>query len=82
MENNEIREFIPVEETPFNIVKEDGKCKIIMGNYLVSTKEFKTIEEAKKYINKKPYELLMPAFGILAEKVYEDMMSKMKKDGE
>lgn len=74
------REFIPVDGTPFNIVKEDGKCRIVMGNYLVSEKVFISPEKTKDYIKQKPWELMIPAFGILAEKVYEDMLTKTKKD--
>lgn len=52
------REFI--EETPFVLVRDKHKTNwfIAIGNTKVSLKEFETISEAKKYINKKPWELI------------------------
>lgn len=69
-----------VEETPFALVTKDGETKIIMGNYLMSNKVFESEEKAIEYINEKPWELMTPMVGIIAEKVYFDIKNNIKKD--
>lgn len=53
-----LREYI--EGTPFVLVKDKYHTNwfIAIGNTKVSLEEFETITEAKKYINKKPWELI------------------------
>ena len=43
----------------FNIIENDKKYIITIGNNLVSKKEFKTQKAAEEYINSKPYELII-----------------------
>lgn len=61
---------------PFSIIankKTGGKVKLAMGNYLLSF-EFETVEEAKKAIKTKSWELIMEVIGVyiaLTKKVEE-----------
>lgn len=43
----------------FNLVKQNGKVIICVGNNRVSRKQYETYEQADKYIASKPYELLI-----------------------
>lgn len=49
-------------ETIFTLVEiEKGKIKIAVTNKIISAKEFKTMKEAKSYIDSKPWELIINA---------------------
>lgn len=52
-------EIEQVENTPFNLIKQDERVKIIIGNQIASEKDFPTFQGAKDYINSKPYELIL-----------------------
>lgn len=43
----------------FNLVKQGNSIKIAIGNYLISNIQFESIEEAKMYIDRKPWELIV-----------------------
>ena len=43
----------------FNLVKQNDKVIICVGNNKVSRKQFKTYNDAEKYIASKPYEILI-----------------------
>lgn len=60
-----------VENTPFSIIKElpEGKCRITIGNNIMSEKEFNSISEAKLYIDEKPWKLLLNSMALMAENV-------------
>ena len=62
-------ELHAVEGTPFYIVEQEKFC-VVMGRYKVSN-EFETMEEAKKYIKKKPWDLLTKVIGIMIENINE-----------
>ena len=49
-----------VEDTVFSIIESNinKECKIAIANNIISRKTFKNEEEARKYINKKPWELI------------------------
>ena len=52
--------------TLFTENTEIKKCtKIILGNYLI--KEFENLEDAKKWIDSKPYEIYMALIGVITE---------------
>lgn len=51
MERYENFLIVPIDE-------ERNKFIIVLGNVRASAKEFPTIEEAKEYINEKPWELI------------------------
>ena len=57
-----------VKETPFTLVKHNEKVVITIGGQVVSPKEFKTWEEAKRYIAKKTWELIAITAMVLADK--------------
>lgn len=41
------------------VINEKGKCAIFAGNKITSNKTFKTIKDAEREINKKPWYLIM-----------------------
>ena len=61
-------EYKEVKKTPFTLVKRKDEVLITIGGTVASEKKFKTWEEAKKYINKKDWELKAITAIILAEK--------------
>ena len=61
----------------FGIVKQGKAYKIVMGNYLVSMKEFKSIKDAEDYIGTRPWDLIYTTILISIE--YAD---KIQKDPE
>lgn len=50
----------------FTLVKDKNGIKIVIGNYQVSKKSFKTWNDAEMYIEKKPYELLINVSSLFA----------------
>lgn len=60
-------------KTPFSIIENDKKTeyKIVLGNSLASKKTFKNENDAKKYINSKPYELIGALAIVLIQKTKE-----------
>lgn len=65
-----------VEETPFSLLIEEDEnkknVKIVSGKYLCSVKTFPNETEAKKFINKKPWELIMNIFIILKKEMKDE----------
>lgn len=59
--NEDVTRYRTVENTPFAIVLQNDKWRIVMGLHIVSIMEFDTQDEAIKYINKKEWELLFNA---------------------
>lgn len=59
VENDEI-ELYSIIDTPFNVLldKKTKVYKIIVGNNIISKKEFKIIDSAYCYIMDKPWELI------------------------
>lgn len=68
--------IVEINETPFSLViEEEGdskKVKIVSGKYLCSSKIFPNESEAKKYINKKPYELIISLFIIFKKELKDE----------
>lgn len=46
-------------EMPFVAVEKDGIFKIAAGDTIISKNDFTTLDEAKAYVNSKPYELII-----------------------
>lgn len=65
----------------FNLVKQNGKVIICVGNNRVSRKQFKTFIQADNYIAAKPYELLINV-SILIQKLQENEKEKSAKSAE
>lgn len=62
-----------VEGTPFGIItNEDGKCKIVIGNNLATSKEYNDEKSALKEINKLNWELVIN----VAYKIAKNMMEE------
>ena len=40
-----------LEEAPFSIIEKDGEFKIVLGNEIVSSKVFESLEDAKDYLS-------------------------------
>ena len=58
-----------VENTPFALVRNEKKVRIVFGDTIASDKTFNSEKEAIDYINEKPYELLIVASGIFTYKL-------------
>lgn len=65
----------------FNLVKQNDKVIICVGNNRVSRKQFKTFKEADNYIASKPYELLINV-SILIQKLQENDYKNSAKSAE
>lgn len=78
MEKVQIKDEIKaheVKDTPFTIVEHTDEkgttCHIAVGNQFVSNQQFETVEQAKKYIAKKPYELIFATCIVIFNKLNE-----------
>lgn len=60
-----------VENTPFSIVKElpSGICKITIGKFVMSERNFINIETAEGYIKTKPWELIYNCMALIADNI-------------
>lgn len=60
-------------------ITQDDKttCKIVLGKFFI--KEFETKEQAKQYIDTKPYELLSALIGIITEHIINEEKKGGKK---
>lgn len=59
--NEESTNLEAVKNTPFTLVIKENNVQIVCGEYLVTRKVFKNKEEAIKYVNCKPWELIINA---------------------
>lgn len=55
------------QEEMFLIINRDGKYMIALTNQIVSKKQFETLEEAREYINSKPWELILNTAAVMAK---------------
>lgn len=79
MKDKETRKIENVDGTPFAIVTENDECTIVMGNNIMLKQTFKNKEEAICHIQRKPYDLLIPMIGIIAQMVFEDLTTNKNK---
>ena len=72
------------EEKIFRIARlsaENDNVTIAIGNYRVTNKVFKTENEAQKYINSKPWELIAALASLYVEfALKKDTINKSKED--
>ena len=62
----EVLEIRDVKNSPFKVAKiSDDKIVVVCGKMRYDT-DFKTLEEAEKWVNKKPWELI----GMLTESLF------------
>ncbi|MEM3771989.1 MAG: hypothetical protein QXW80_06730 [Candidatus Micrarchaeia archaeon] len=66
-----------LNNAPFVLVHGPDGWFIVMGEHIVSEKRFKTKDEAKKYVDTKPWELIF--VGAVA---YMKILEKVKKDSD
>ena len=69
--NSTLISYIQVENTPFTLVKDEEKVAIVLGQHLVTHETFKTVDEAKKFINEKGWNLIMVACAIYTSEMIE-----------
>ena len=53
------------QEDLFLIVNKDGKYLIALTNKIVSKQQFETLEEARAYVQSKPWELILNATAVM-----------------
>lgn len=49
----------------FTIVNHNGEFLIAIGNSIVTRKKFNSLEEAKNYVNSKPWDIILNATAIM-----------------
>lgn len=68
--NSNISKYEILEDSPFVLIEKNDKWVIVMGKHQVSNISFDSINEAKRYIDSKPYELIYVGaytYGLLME---------------
>jgi len=54
--------YITIEDSPFTaILLDNERWGLVMGDQLVSDQTFKDVDEAKKFVDSKPWSLIMTA---------------------
>ena len=70
-------------ESPFSIgTNENNETIIRLGGHLASKRTFKNVEEAKQYIESKPWELLAILSVAVAKTTYETFEESKQKDNQ
>lgn len=55
-----------LKNCPFKAVLSNGRYYITFGDKVMSNENFSSLEDAQKYVNKKPWDLIIVASAILA----------------
>lgn len=71
MKMSEIEVDQQEQEDIFLIVRNDKKYLIAITNQIVSRKQFETVEEAREYIQSKPWELILNATAVMMKHLEE-----------
>lgn len=77
-----------VEDTPFTVIYHNGKHHICIANNIVGDRPFDSIEEAERFIEKKPWQLILVSnyiYGKMVEqkiKEAKEQEQKQEKKGE
>lgn len=66
------------ESGTFMIVNVEDKWRIGVAGRWVTKETFETPEAAQKYIDQKPWDILMNAMAIMAEFMYKEMSNQNK----
>lgn len=54
--------YVTIEGSPFTAIQlENGRWAIVMGDQLVSDQTFEDVDEAKEFVDSKPWSLIMTA---------------------
>jgi|LSQX01.3.fsa_nt_gb hypothetical protein len=74
-DDENMSKYIILDDAPFVLVEGADGWFIVMGEHIVSEKRFKTKDEAKLYVDSKPYELIYvgaSAYMKILEKIQND----------
>ena len=52
-------EYKKVDGTPFTMMIEQEKVTLLLGNQICTEQPFKNEKECQRYVNKKPYDLII-----------------------
>lgn len=63
----------------FTLVSVNEEVKICVGNTQICSKTFKTLDEAKKYIDSKPYELIINSTCYIMDYMNKNINKEEKK---
>lgn len=74
-EEENITSYIQVDDTPFIVIKDNDKWKIIFGQSVASNNFFDTKEEAIRYIKRKPWDLIL-----ISASIYNEMVQQLKNE--
>lgn len=77
-----VNKFQTVENTPFALIERDGKWGIVMGNQMVSDQYFDTTEEAERFIESKPWSLILVAALTFIDGAYQYRDELLKQEQE
>lgn len=64
-----------LDNAPFVVVQGSDGWFVVMGEHIVSEKRFETKDEAKRYVESKPWELIIvgaSAYNMILEKLVND----------
>ena len=67
VDNVETTQVHTMENCPIAILEKNETFQIIIGNNIVSDKVFRNLEDAKKYVSKKPWEILTALMCFIVE---------------
>lgn len=74
--NEELLKITEVDNTPFTLIETNGRVNIVMKNQIVEENTFDSVEDAKKYIESKPWKLILIAahlYGVIVNNELEKM---------
>lgn len=74
VEEVETEQWEKHEVGPFFAVGKPGHYTLMMAGMAVSSENFKTVEEAQEYVDKKPWDLIL-----IATAVYKEAVDHFKK---
>lgn len=70
--NENILRYVTIEGSPFTAIKlENERWGLVMGDQLVSDQTFNDVDEAKEFVDSKPWSLM-----ITAAYIYTDFINK------
>jgi hypothetical protein len=74
--NESILSYVTIENSPFTAIKlQNGRWGLVMGDQLVSDQTFEDVDEASKFVESKPWSLIMTA-----SYIYVDYINKNIND--
>ena len=73
-----------VEGTPFSIIKEvnTGQCKVAIGTNLMTNTIFTEESAARKYIYKKPWELILNTLSLMCINIVNELFNEKQQNND